>query len=101
MIDSITSFLNSPVPYFVSTSNDALYAIDVIGGGAIAFFLWWIFCFALRNGTRGTTAALRIIQRRRKVDLKMIFLNKWKVEGSNEDSLGPVDLREPDDLRKL
>jgi hypothetical protein len=101
MIDAIMSFLNSPVPYFVSTSNDALYAVDVIGGGAIAFVLWWALCFAIRNGSRGTIVALRIIQRRRKVDLKMIFLNNWKVNGTSEDLLGPVDLREPDGLRKL
>ena len=101
MIDAIMSFLNSPVPHFVSTSNDALYAVDVIGGGAIAFILWWALMFAIRNGPKGTIAVLRIIQRRRKVDLKMILLNNWKVRGTSEDSLGPVDLREPNDLRKL
>ena len=96
MIEAIVSFLNSPVPHIASTSNNGLYFIDVSGGGAIAFCLWWTLMFLIRNGIDGSRHAMRVMYRHDFTPLRMILLNNWKVHGTAEEEVGPVDLREPE-----
>jgi hypothetical protein len=95
VINTIISFLNSPVPSIATTSNDGLYFVDAMGFGAIMFFTWWFLCFFIRNGFDGSRMALRALQRKEHPNLRLILLNNWKVIGSTEDETGPVDLREP------
>jgi hypothetical protein len=95
MIDQLLNILNQPVPHIATTADSGLYFIDAMGFGAIMFSMIWAVCLFLRHGPHGIWLMLQIVQRRRHVDLRMVLLNNWKVHGTAEGEVGPVDLREP------
>jgi len=54
------------------------YALCVIGGGAIFWCGWWLFCFIVRNGLDGVRAMSKAINERRWPDVRKIFIGTWK-----------------------
>lgn len=94
MIDFL-SILNQPVPAPFATHDTTTYFICALGGGTVFFLLWWIVCFIIRNGLDGAKWATRALYRHDFKPLRVILLNNWKVHGTAEGEVGPVDLREP------
>lgn len=94
MIDFL-SILNQPVPEAMATHDTLTYFVDAMGFGAIMFVGWWTLMFLIRNGIDGSRHAMRVMYRHDFTPLRMILLNNWKVHGTAEGEVGPVDLREP------
>jgi hypothetical protein len=96
MIDQLLSILNQPVPYMGTTTNDWEFLLVRLGLGLFFVAAWWFLCFFGRNGWDGGRMALRALHHKgRGIPLRMILLNNWKVHGTAEGEVGPVDLREP------
>ncbi len=95
-VSAILNLLNQPVPEPMATHDTWTYFLVVLGGGTVFSTAWWGLCFIIRNGIDGSKVAMRALYRHDFKPLRKVLLNNWRVHGTAEGEVGPVDLREPE-----